>query len=81
MEVAPRVGLFVDADFVSPYHLDPETGEYKQRAAAVRRKEVSPTRAVSIAMDESRKTQLSLAGRVRIPSHAGNAFARPQAAG
>jgi hypothetical protein len=28
MEVAARVGLFIDADFVSPYHVDPETGEY-----------------------------------------------------
>ncbi len=43
--------------------------------------EVSATRAVSIAMDESRNAQPGLAGRVRIPSHAGKRFARPQAAG
>jgi small subunit ribosomal protein S1 len=28
LDVARKAGLFVDADFVSPYHLDPETGEY-----------------------------------------------------
>lgn len=28
IDLATQVGLFVDEDFTSPYHIDPDTGEY-----------------------------------------------------